>query len=106
MSEAKLTPTCLKCGAELERAAGPGRPPSYCGATCKRLVEYEIRRLDRRLADYEFQLREEQADRNDPAAWIDNLGRTRTQRINDLRKWVAADEARLRELIGGGRGAE
>lgn len=92
---------CTKCGAPLEAVPGPGRPSNYCGTTCRRLVEYEIRRLDRRIAGYEFQLREEQADRNAPAAWIDNLGRTRTQRINDLRKWVRADEQRLRELIAG-----
>jgi hypothetical protein len=83
-------------------AAGPGRPPTYCGESCRRLVEYEIRRLDRRLGAYELELREELADRT-PAedAWIDKLGRTRTQRINDLKKWMAADSARLHELVGG-----
>ncbi|MCB1995336.1 MAG: hypothetical protein H6933_04805 [Burkholderiaceae bacterium] len=92
---------CIKCGTPLAEHTGPGRPPTYCSTVCRRLVEYEIRRLDRRLGDYEFQLREEQADRNEADYFVDNLGRNRTQRINDLKKWIKADSARLRELCGG-----
>src|SRR5262245_54118396 len=91
---------CVKCGSPLERASGAGRPPTYCGDACKRLVEYEVRRIDRRLSKYEDELREEQADRNGADHRIDNLGRTRTQRINDLRKWIQADEERLAQLLG------
>lgn len=91
---------CLKCGATLAPAEGPGRPSTYCGEACRRLAEFELRRLDRRLAKYEAELREELADRNEPDAWIDNLGRDRPQRIRDLRKWIKADEARLRQLVG------
>jgi sugar-specific transcriptional regulator TrmB len=87
-----------------DRSVSVGRPPSYCSAPCRRLAEYEIRRLDRRLGRYEDQLREELADRNEASHWVDNLGRTRTQRLNDLRKWIAADESRLRELAGGADG--
>lgn len=97
---------CIKCGAALAPASGPGRPPTYCGTVCRRLVEYEIRRLDRRLGNYEFQLREEQADRNEIDFFVDNLGRNRTQRIRDLKKWIKADRARLRELCGGDLGKE
>jgi hypothetical protein len=92
---------CLKCGTPISAAPGPGRPPTYCGETCRRLTEFELRRLDRRLSRYADELREEQADRNPADAWIDNLGRTRTQRLNDLHRWIAEDEARLRELVGG-----
>src|SRR5262245_37500217 len=96
-------PTCLKCGAILDRPSGPGRPARYCSDACKRLVEFELRRLDRRLASYYDQLREERADRTPASeAFVDNLGRTRAQRIGDLRKWIAADERRLRDLVGGG----
>lgn len=92
--------TCAKCGSPMQRPEGAGRPPTYCSETCRRLIEYEIRRIDRRLAKYEDQLREEHADRNAPDAWIDNLGRTRTQRLSDLRKWIREDEQRLAHLTG------
>ena len=93
---------CVKCGTQLERAPGPGRPSRFCSQVCKRLVEFELRRIDRRLAGHYEELREERADRT-PAleAWVDKLGRTRTQRIGDLRRWIAEDEQRLRELVRG-----
>ena len=93
---------CLKCGTPLPERVGTGRPSLYCGATCRRLAEFEIRRVDRRLAGYGVELREELADRASAAdACVDKLTRTRIQRINDLKKWIAADEQRLRELAGG-----
>jgi hypothetical protein len=93
--------TCARCGVEIARTDGRGRPARYCGEGCKRLTEFELRRLDRRLAGYHFELREELADRTPAAqAWTDNLNRTRAQRIRDLRRWIAEDEARLRELVG------
>ena len=93
---------CAKCRTPLAPYAGSGRPSAYCGEACRRLAEYEIKRIDRRLARDQLQLREELADRNPADHWIDNLGRTRAQRIRDLRKWIAEDEQRLRELVGSG----
>lgn len=104
MTVAKPTLTCIRCAADLPEPAATGRPARYCGDTCKRLAEYEVRRLDRRIAGYEFQLREELADRTPAAeAWIDNLGRTRAQRINDLRKWIKTDTERMQQLLAGQR---
>ena len=94
--------TCIKCGSLFEPSFGPGRPARYCSYVCKRLVEFELRRIDRRLAAYHEQLREEQADRAAASvAWIDNLSRTRAQRIGDLRRWIDEDEKRLRALVEG-----
>lgn len=92
---------CAKCGMPIEHDGGPGRPPTYCSATCKRLVEFELRRLDRRLANYALELREELADRLPARRWVDNLGRDRDQRIADLKTWIAADEERLAQLLSG-----
>lgn len=99
--------TCLRCAALLPEGADTGRPARYCGDTCKRLVEYEVRRLDRRISGYALQLREEQADRT-PAdeAWIDELGRTRAQRMGDLRRWIKTDSERLSLLLGGQQGTQ
>jgi hypothetical protein len=44
--------TCLKCGSPVARSPR-GRPKTYCGPVCRRLTEYSIRRLTRRLTDLE-----------------------------------------------------
>lgn len=93
-----LLMTCSKCGAEFERDPGPGRPRSYCGDLCKRLVEYEIRRIDRRLGAYEVEQRELKADGPDEFDDED-----RQKRLRALRKWIRQDEDRLRVLVGAGQ---
>ncbi len=40
---------CLMCGGGIEQPA-TGRPRVYCGPTCRRAAEYELRRLQSRLA--------------------------------------------------------
>lgn len=45
---------CLKCGAPLETGSGKGRPKAYCSTACRRSAEYEIRRVDQRLAALEL----------------------------------------------------
>ena len=90
--------SCVKCGGLLEAADGPGRPATYCSTTCRRLAEFEIRRIDRRLAAYELERRELKAEGPDPC---DDDARQR--RLRALRKWAAADERRLRELVGIGQ---
>ena len=94
--------TCIKCGSLFEPSFGPGRPARYCSYVCKRLVEFELRRIDRRLAAYHEQLREEQADRAAASdAWIDNLNRTRAQRIGGF---APLDRRRRETLARTGRG--
>jgi hypothetical protein len=90
---------CSKCGSPIERPAGPGRPAAYCSDVCKRLVEYELRRIDRRLAQYELEQRELKADGVDE--WEEDEAK-RQRRLRALRTWIRTDEARLRELLGGG----
>ena len=45
-----MTDTCRQCGAEFEQHSGRGRPARYCDAYCRRVAEFEVRRLFRRLA--------------------------------------------------------
>ena len=40
---------CLICRRPIPKAAGAGRPSSYCSTTCRREAEFTIRRLQRRL---------------------------------------------------------
>lgn len=42
--------TCAKCGGTIQPHAGRGRPATYCSTACKRLIEFERRRLARELA--------------------------------------------------------
>lgn len=88
--------TCARCRATFEREPGPGRPPAYCGVTCRRLAEYEIRRLDRRIAVYEL---EQRGLKYDGPADFDHDEQERQKRMRALRKWIADDEARLRDLV-------
>ncbi|RTL08574.1 MAG: hypothetical protein EKK62_06895 [Acidimicrobiia bacterium] len=94
----KKPTTCAKCGTALAPYAGTGRPSAYCGEVCRRLAEYEIKRIDRRLAAYELERRELKAEGPDP---FDDDARQR--RLRALRKWTATDERRLRELVGSGQ---
>lgn len=87
---------CIKCGSLLAPKAGTGRPAIYCGEPCRRLVEYETRRLDRRIAAYELELRGLRYDGPD-----DFDDTERQKRMRALRRWIVDDEARLRVLLGG-----
>lgn len=41
--------TCKSCGTELPDEGGIGRPLVYCSTACRRVSEFEIRRLTRAL---------------------------------------------------------
>jgi hypothetical protein len=49
-----VTDQCKKCGRDLELPT-TGRPPDYCSKGCRRAVEYELRRIQRRLEGLEVQ---------------------------------------------------
>lgn len=95
----KPDPQCIKCGSPLAPKAGTGRPAIYCGESCRRLVEYEIRRLDRRIAGYELELRGLRYDGPD-----DFDDTERQKRMRALRRWITEDEARLLALLSGAGG--
>lgn len=89
--------TCAKCKAAIEPRPGPGRPPTYCSDACKRLIEFELRRIDRRLAKYESDRRELLYDGPYDDSWDEA---ERKKRLRALRRWIDEDEARLRQLAG------
>ena len=47
--------SCRQCSGDLGELLAIGRPRAYCSSRCKRLTEYEIRRLQRRLVTLEDQ---------------------------------------------------
>ncbi len=75
-------PHCTRCGAAYA-ARSPAPHRRYCGMPCRRDVEYEVRRLRRRLGRQDRQVaRREQID-----AWSGGL--YSTLRYLDGRTWLA-----------------
>ena len=89
----KLT-CCASCGADLEPRSGAGRPSAYCSETCRRMAEFAIRGLVRRLDKAEIELRELKAE---SGLYDDD---ERRQRVRALRRWIKQDSAKLRALLG------
>lgn len=87
---------CAACDAELEQTAGPGRPKLYCSEPCRRLIEFRIRALARRLEKYELHQRDIKAG---IGPYLDDEERQR--RLRALRRWIKLDTASLRSLLGG-----
>jgi len=89
---------CKKCGAPLTDPP-TGRPPDYCGQACRRLAEFEIRRLVRQLDTRA----EQHAALTQPGIAAcsirDTYGRTHAQQLADVRGSIAALENRLRALL-------
>jgi len=101
LSEKVMTNNCcLKCKAELQTPKTPkiGRPSSYCSVGCRRSAEYEITRLNRRIASFENDLAHERGIQDFPDI-RDGFGRRGQDRVNHLQKELGAAERRLRLLL-------
>lgn len=55
--DVELLSCCRKCGADVARTAGAGRPALFCSVGCRRSAEYERRRVQAALEQVEEQLR-------------------------------------------------
>jgi hypothetical protein len=53
-----MTRHCPRCGRGLRTVSGSGRPAIYCSQGCRRAAEFEIRRVNERLASLETRLSE------------------------------------------------
>lgn len=89
--------TCASCGTLLEPREGSGRPSTYCTEACRRLAEFRIRSLVRRIDRTEDELREVLA-KCGRGQYLDAT--ERTARARRLRRWLTEDEARLAALLG------
>jgi hypothetical protein len=52
----KIMGACVQCGFPLEAHDGRGRPPRYCSHACRRLAEYELKRLAIRIGKLDDEL--------------------------------------------------
>ncbi len=95
-----MTKTCPKCSKEFEfTEGGRGRPPTYCGDTCRRLAEFEIRRVSReldRLEERRIRLRDDVlAD----SYLKDFHGRAASRQYEHCALLIEEQENRLRALL-------
>jgi hypothetical protein len=89
---------CVKCGAPLE-ALATGRPPMYCGETCRDAAAYEIKRLNRRLESLENKASKA---REDIAVEFPDVFKPegyREKRLAFYEQEIAACEVRLSQLL-------
>jgi bacterioferritin (cytochrome b1) len=91
---------CRRCGADLAPSAGP-RPRLYCGVGCRRSVEREATRVDRRLEQAECLRDRLQLDLE--LGGEPRLQRRRQEQLGRARVEVERLELRLRELLDDGR---
>jgi hypothetical protein len=88
--------TCASCGGPLEQHSGPGRPSTYCGEGCRRIAEFRIRALTRRIDRTEVEIRELEFKARDREAWDRDAW---LRRLRALRGWLADDRETLRALL-------
>jgi hypothetical protein len=79
---------CPSCGAAVEKGDGPGRPTVYCGKPCRRLAEFQIRTIVRRVDRAESLYGDELCRAGVPFDWRigePRVGRrsTRSEQIGD-----------------------
>jgi sugar-specific transcriptional regulator TrmB len=87
---------CVKCGRPLEKPA-TGRPPAYCSTACRRLAEYELRRINRRLEKLEG--RASRLRHSPDVGAKDWAGRTHAEALAACEAEIADAEKRLRALL-------
>lgn len=87
---------CVKCGGPLEKPA-TGRPPRWCSTACRRLAEYELRRINRRLEKLEG--RASRLRHSPDVGAKDWLGRTHAQALAGTQAEIVEAETRLRALL-------
>ena len=76
---------------------GRGRPALYCTTACRRISEYRLNRLLRRIERCEIEIRELQAGLYGEYYRLDpDVRRARLRRV---RKWLKADHEALRTLV-------
>jgi hypothetical protein len=91
MGEIAIVTTCRVCGTGIE-ATGKGRPAVYCGTGCRRMAEYDVRRINNTITELE---REARSLRNPATLKLP----TDEAHAAFLAAEIAAARGRLRELL-------
>ena len=89
---------CQTCGTEIEKPA-TGRPKRYCSTACRRVAEFEIRRLNKRIGRLEERFDDESEQVDAPTPWDDVYGRNPAARLAAVEKLIRRAETRLKTLL-------
>lgn len=91
--------SCVKCGADLpDPGEKGGRPARYCGETCRRAAEFEIRRIQTELQRLLRLLNDARIEGADPL--FGELPQQKA-RVAILQKLIDEGEQRLTLLVTG-----
>jgi hypothetical protein len=93
--------TCRKCSAPV-LDPDVGRPRDYCSTACRRLVEFEIRRLTRQLEALEAERLHLEQPGIAKAGLHDTYGRTHKKQLADVQHSIKTVESRLHALLNDG----
>lgn len=85
---------CRSCGTPLAVSSG-GRPADYCSTACRRMAEFAIRRVSKRLENLEARLSENRLSPDWLCCW-----QTKAESIAALEAEIELESARLRKLLG------
>ena len=88
--------TCRICGVHLPPKKPAGRRRIYCSKVCRRLAEFEVRRLETRIERLET---EAENCRRDHSGLLGGFGETVEQRLADIAEETRLAVARLRVLL-------
>ena len=93
---------CIRCGEPVAQHVGGGAPKRYCSIRCRRLQEFEIRRVNRHLESAEWRLQAALERLEAVLAGAVGLGSVAGAEaaVADAAARVAELEARLGELVG------
>ena len=90
---------CVECGRAVEHLP-TGRPRSFCSTACRRLAEFELRRVARRIERLETNLESLRGVRDDGIP--DGYGHSPQKRRELLVLGIKEAEKRLRDLLDAG----
>jgi hypothetical protein len=97
-----MNEVCKKCGAPVQHPP-TGRPKAYCSVSCRRLAEFEIRRLTRALDNLEqrrLAIENESEFVRELKDWPN--GHTHNERLEDVKRSIQETAARLKKLLADG----
>lgn len=93
VEKAAVEKPCKSCGAPLAVSSG-GRPADYCSTACRRMAEFAIRRVSKRLENLEARLSGNRISPDGLCWW-----QPKADTIAALEAEIALQTDRLRELL-------
>ncbi len=91
-----------KCAVCSKKFPTSSKGKKYCSEGCRRIAEFEIRRINRRLERLEDRRADEEMDVLAPVHYNDMLGRSPEERLHTIETQIKAEKTRLAALVNSG----